>query len=51
MALLDEDEPSLVMGKQLETESSVVIKVQERIKEFKLGDRVAYIREEFAKVC
>jgi len=50
--LQDEDgEHQLVLGKTLEKEARVVLRIEDSSKEFKLGERVVFTGVEFAEVC
>lgn len=52
VVLQDEDgEHPLVLGKPLEKESTVIMKVEDTAKEFGLGERVIFTATEFAEIC
>lgn len=52
LALRDEDgEHPLIFGRALEKEATVILKIEERSKEFKLGERVVFTGAEFVEVC
>jgi len=52
VVLQDTDgEHPLVLGKRLEKDSAVIVKVEDHAKEFRLGERIVFTSTEFVEVC